>query len=397
MTGPLAGILVLDLTQVLFGPFSTMMLADMGAEVIKIERPKVGDIARGNGPLVRGVSTYFLSLNRGKKSIVLDLTTKMGIDVFLQLVEKADILVENFSTGTMEKLGLAYEKVSERNPRIIYVAGSGFGQYGPYAKKPAFDIIIQAMGGVMSITGEEGGPPVRPGVSYGDVAAGLFMCIATLAALHERSMSNRGQFVDISMLDCQVTVQENAFVRYLNTGEVPHAIGTRHPVTTPFQAFQTKDGYIALAIMGGVNDQWPLFCAIIDRVDIIDDPRFRNGWQRTENYKVIEPILNAALKEKTTSEWLGKLEEVGIPCGPVNNIAQVAADPQINNREMIIDVNHEKAGKFKVVNTPFKFSRTPYRVQRASPELGENTEEVLASILNMTPENITRLKAAQVI
>jgi CoA:oxalate CoA-transferase len=397
MTGPLAGIRVLDLTQVLFGPFSTMMLADMGAEVIKIERPKVGDIARGNGPLVRGVSTYFLSLNRGKKSIILDLTTKMGIDVFLQLVEKADVLVENFSVGTMEKLGLDYKKVSERNSRIIYVAGSGFGQYGPYAHKPAFDIIIQAMGGVMSITGEEGGPPVRPGVSYGDVAAGLFFCIATLSALYERNISNKGQLVDISMLDCQVTVQENAFVRYLNTGEIPHAIGTRHPVTTPFQAFQTKDGYIAIALMGGVNDQWPLFCVLIDRIDIIDDPRFRNGWQRTQNYKVLEPILNVALKERTTSEWLEKLEEVGIPCGPVNNIAQVAADPQINAREMIIDVHHDKTGNFKVVNTPFKFSRTPYRVQSASPELGEHTVEVLTSILNMTPENITELKAAQVI
>ncbi len=397
MAGPLAGIRVLDLTQVLFGPFSTMMLADMGAEVIKVERPKVGDIARGNGPVVRGVSTYFLSLNRGKKSIVLDLTTETGIDVFLKLVEKADILVQNFTTGTMDKLGLGYHKVSERNPRIIYVAGSGFGQYGPYAHKPAFDIVIQAMGGVMSITGEEGGPPVRPGVSYGDIAAGLFLCIATLSALHERQVSGKGQFVDVSMLDCQVTVQENAFVRYLNTGEIPHALGTRHPVTTPFQAFQTRDGYIAVALMGGLHDQWPLFCAIIDRIDIIDDPRFRNGWQRTQNYKELEPILNSALKEKTTQELLEKLEEVGIPCGPVNNIVQVAADPQIIARDMIIDVHHDKAGTFKVVNTPFKFSRTPGRAQHASPELGEHTLEILSGLLNMTPEDILKLKEAQVI
>lgn len=397
MAGPLAGIRVLDLTQVLFGPFSTMMLADMGAEVIKVERPKVGDIARGNGPVVRGVSTYFLSLNRGKKSIVLDLTTETGIDVFLKLVEKADILVQNFTTGTMDKLGLGYHKVSERNPRIIYVAGSGFGQYGPYAHKPAFDIVIQAMGGVMSITGEEGGPPVRPGVSYGDIAAGLFLCIATLSALHERQISGKGQFVDVSMLDCQVTVQENAFVRYLNTGEIPHALGTRHPVTTPFQAFQTRDGYIAVALMGGLHDQWPLFCAIIDRIDIIDDPRFRNGWQRTQNYKELEPILNSALKEKTTQELLEKLEEVGIPCGPVNNIVQVAADPQIIARDMIIDVHHDKAGTFKVVNTPFKFSRTPGRAQHASPELGEHTHEILSGLLNMTPEDILKLKEAQVI
>jgi CoA:oxalate CoA-transferase len=397
MAGPLAGIRVLDLTQVLFGPFSTMILADMGAEVIKVERPKVGDIARGNGPVVRGVSTYFLSVNRGKKSIVLDLKTTTGTDLFLKLVEKADVLVENFTPGTMEQFGLSYDKVSERNPQIIYIAGSGFGQYGPYAKKSAFDIVIQAMGGIMSITGEEGGPPIRPGVSYGDVAAGLFLCIATLSALYERQVSGKGQFVDISMLDCQVTVQENAFVRYLNTGEIPHALGTRHPVTTPFQAFQTKNGYIAVASMGGTHDQWPLFCSIIDRVDIIDDPRFRNGWQRTQNYKLLEPILTTALREKTSAEWLEKLEEVGIPCGPVNNIAQVANDPQIIAREMIVNVHHDKAGTLKVVNTPFKFSRTQTSVQRASPELGEHTREVLTDLLHMKPGDIQKLADAGVI
>ena len=213
MAGPLDGITVLDLTQVLFGPFATMLLSDMGADVIKVERPQVGDIARGNGPLVRGVSTYFLSLNRGKKSVALDLATDRGVAVFLELAKQADILVENFTPGTMEKLGLSYERVREHNPGIIYVAGSGFGQYGPYAQKPAFDVVIQAMGGIMSITGEEGGPPVRPGASYGDIAAGLFLCVATLAALQERHVSGEGQLVDISMLDCQVTVQENAFVR----------------------------------------------------------------------------------------------------------------------------------------------------------------------------------------
>jgi CoA:oxalate CoA-transferase len=397
MAGPLTGVLVLDLTQVLFGPFSTMMLADMGAEVIKIERPKIGDIARGNGPLVRGVSTYFLSLNRGKKSIVLDLKSEEGTNIFLKLAEKADILVENFVPGTMENLGLSYDQVNQHNPRLIYVAGSGFGQYGPYAKKPAFDIVIQAMGGIMSITGEEGGPPIRPGASYGDIAGGLFLCIATLSALYERQISGKGQFVDISMLDCQVTVQENAFVRYLNTGEIPRALGTRHPVTTPFQAFQTRDGYIAIALTGGTHDQWPLFCALIDHIDIIDNPDFRNGWQRTQNYKKLEPILTSALKEKTTREWLEKLEEVGIPCGPVNNIAQVAADQQIAARDMIIDVRDEKAGTFKVVNTPFKFSRTANKPQKASPELGENTQEILTGLLQMTPEEIQRLENAGVI
>jgi CoA:oxalate CoA-transferase len=343
------------------------------------------------------VSTYFLSLNRGKKSIVLDLKKGAGVDVFFKLVKKADILVENFTPGTMESLGLSYDHVSQHNPRIIYAAGSGFGQYGPYAQKPAFDIVIQAMGGIMSITGEEGGPPVRPGASYGDIAAGLFLCIATLSALYEREKSGRGQFIDISMLDCQVTVQENAFVRYLNTGEIPHALGTKHPVTTPFQAFQTSDGYIAIALTGGTHDQWPLFCAIIGRIDIIDNPKFDNGWTRTQNYKELEPILSAALKEKTTDEWLEKLGEVGIPCGPVNNIAQVAADPQIMARDMIIDVHDEKGGTFKVVNTPFKFSRTQNRPQHSAPALGENTREILTGLLEMTPGDIQKLADARVI
>jgi len=397
MAGPLDGIRVLDLTQVLFGPFATMLLSDLGAEVIKIERPEVGDIARGNGPVVRGQSTYFLSLNRGKKSVTLNLATEPGVEVFLKLVKSTDVLVENFKPGTMENLGLSYEKVREYNPGIIYVAGSGFGQYGPYAGKPAFDVIVQAMGGILSITGEEGGPPVRPGVSYGDITAGLFLCVATLAALQERYVSGEGQFVDIGMLDCQVTAQENAFVRYLNTGEVPRALGTRHPVMTPFQAFQTKDGYIAVALRGGIKDQWPLFCAAIDRVDIIDDPRFEDGWSRTQNYEVLEPILTDAMKTRTTREWVEELEQAGIPCGPVNTIEQAASDPQIVARDMIIDVQHPEAGKFRVVNTPFKFSRTSYKVEQASPDLGQHTQDVLSQLLGMTREEIGTLKDSGVI
>lgn len=392
MAGPLDGIRVLDLTQVLFGPFATMLLSDLGAEVIKIERPEVGDIARGNGPVVRGQSTYFLSLNRGKKSVTLNLATEQGKNVLLKLVKSVDVLVENFRPGTMENLGLSYERVREHNPAIIYVAGSGFGQYGPYAGKPAFDVIVQAMGGILSITGEEGGPPVRPGVSYGDITAGLFLCVATLAALQERHKSGEGQFVDISMLDCQVTAQENAFVRYLNTGEIPHALGTRHPVMTPFQAFQTRDGYIAVALRGGIKDQWPLFCAAIDRVDIIDDPRFEDGWTRTQNYAELEPILTDAMKTRTTQEWVVELEQAGIPCGPVNTIEQAAGDPQIAARDMIIEVEHPEAGKFTVVNTPFKFSRTPYKVEKASPELGQHTQDVLSSLLGMTHQEIEKLK-----
>ena len=240
MTGPLEGIRVLDLTQVLFGPFTTMLLSDMGAEVIKIERPEVGDIARGNGPFVNGVSTYFQSLNRGKKSITIDLSQKQGLDLLFRLVRKVDILVENFTPMTVENMGIGYSEITKYNPDIIYAAGSGFGLYGHDKNKPAFDVIIQAMGGVMSITGEENGTPIRPGVSYGDISAALFMCVAILAALHERDKNGKGQLIDISMLDCQATVLENAFVRYFNTGEVPRPLGTRHSLMTPFQLFQTN-------------------------------------------------------------------------------------------------------------------------------------------------------------
>jgi CoA:oxalate CoA-transferase len=277
------------------------------------------------------------------------------------------------------------------------VSGSGFGQYGPYVDKPAFDVIVQAMGGIMSITGEEGGPPVRPGASYGDIAAGIFLCIATVAALHERHISGEGQHVDIGMLDCQVTIQENAFARYLNTGEIPHALGTRHPVITPFQVFQTKDGYIAVALRGGVKDQWPLFCAVIDRIDIIDDTRFKDSWSRSQNYETLEPILTDAMKRRTTQEWVEELEQARIPCGPVNNIAQVANDPQIAARDMIINVHHPEKGDFKVVNSPFKFSRTPCALEKTLPDLGEHTQDVLSQLLGMTQEEISMLKSLDVI
>lgn len=397
MARPLEGIRILDLSWVLSGPFATMVLSDLGAEVIKVERLEIGDIARGNGPCVKGLSTYFLSLNRGKKSITLNLASEQGKNIFLRLVEQVDIVVENFVPGTMKKLGLDYEVVKQRNPKIIYAALSGFGQNGPYATKPAFDVIVQAMGGIMSITGEPDRSPVRPGVSLGDIAAGLFLCIAILAALQERHVSGQGQMIDISMLDCQVAIQENAFVRYLNTGEIPRAIGTRHPVFTPFQVFPTKDGYMAVATMGGVKDQWPLFCATISRLNLIDDKKFETGWLRTQNYEVLEPILMEAMKAKTTQEWLEEFEQVGIPCGPVNTIDQVAADPQVEARDMIVEVHHPKAGSFKVTNTPVKLSRTPCKLKRACPDLGEHTEEILRELLGMTQEQMDELRSSRTI
>lgn len=397
MEKPLEGIRVLDLSWVLSGPYGTMMLSDLGAEVIKVERPKVGDIARGNGPFVNGISTYFISLNRGKKSIVIDITKEGGKNLILELAERSDVMVSNYVPGTVERLGLGYDVVNKVNPRIIYALVSGFGQSGPYMYKPAFDVIVQAMGGIISITGEPGRPPVKPAASLGDIVAGLFLNSAILAAMEERHRSGLGQMIDISMLDCQLALLENAYTRYFATGEVPQPLGTRHAVSTPFQVFPTKDGYIAIAIMGGAHDQWPLFCSTIGRADIIDDKRFETNWTRTQNYDVLEPLMNEALKNRTTAEWLVDFEAAQIACGPVNTIDMVAKDPQATIREMFIDVYHPKAGDFKLVNTPIKYSRTPCIIDKACPDLGEHTEEILTSILKKSQSEIVSLREEGII
>lgn len=397
MSGPLEGVRVLDLSWVLAGPFATMVLSDLGAEVIKLERPQSGDLARGNGPFINGESSYFFSLNRGKKSITVDLQTPQGKDIFLKLVKKVDVLLENFVPGTMKRLGLDYEVVKKENPGIIYASLSGFGQTGPYAQKRALDVIIQAMGGIMSITGEQDGPPVKPGASIGDITAGLFTAVGILSALHEREKSGKGQSLDISMLDCQLSIQENAFARYFATGEIPRRLGTRHAVFTPFQAFETRDGYIALAMVGGARNQWPLFCAIIGHLELMDDERYQTGYLRTQHYQELEPILSEAMKTKTTEEWIKELSEVGIPCGPINSIDRVAADPQVRHRGMITEVTHPRIGNVRVINTPVKLSRTPGGVERAAPDLGQDTYDILAELLDMTEEEIDSLGQAGII
>jgi len=394
MTGPLQGIRVVDLSWVLAGPFATMVLNDLGAEVIKVEQPGRGDIARGNGPFVGGYSSYFLSLNRGKKSLTLNLADDTGRDIFLRLVERSDVVVENFIPGTMRRLGLDYDVLSERNPRIIYAACSGFGRTGPYAHKPAFDVVVQAMGGIMSITGEPGGPPVRPGASMGDITAGLFLCIGILAAIEERHTSGRGQLVDISMLDCQVAIMENALARYFATGDVPGPLGTRHPVFTPFQAFRASDGHVAVAIHG---DQWPLFCATIGRLDIMDDPRFADGYLRTQHYTDLEPVFREVFSAKTVKEWLAEFEAVGIPCGPVNTVEDLVQDPQVQSRNMLVGLPLGDGGEFKVANTPVKLSRTLGGVRGPSPALGEHTDQVLRDVLGLSRQDIARLRRSGVV
>lgn len=391
MTPPLNGIKVLDLSWILAGPFATMVLADLGAEVIKVERPRQGDPARGIGPFLNGESTYFLSINRGKQSLTLDLSSPRGREIFLKLMEKVDVLVENFTPGTMKKLGLDYAALSLRYPQLIYAAISGFGQTGPYAGKPAVDIIVQGMGGIMSLTGEPGGPPMRPGASFGDIIAGLYAAIAILTALHEREQSGRGQMIDLSMLDCQVAVLENAFTRYLLTGEVPAAVGSRHPVYTPFQPFPTRDGHIVVAVISGAVDRWPLFCSIIGRPMLIADPRFATGWLRTQHHAELEPILNEAMKARTTAEWLEALSAADIPCGPVNRIDQAANDPQVRHREMVVEVGHPTLNRLRLVNSPLRFSRTPPQVERPAPALGEHTREVLSRYLGLGGEEVEAL------
>ena len=397
MPGPLEGTRVLDLTHVLAGPFAAMILADLGAEVIKVEQPEIGDRSRSSGPFIDGESSYFMSVNRGKLGLSVDLSKARGKELFLQLVDNSDVVLENFAPGTMRRLGLDYPVLQDRNASIIYAAISGFGQDGPYSSKPALDVVVQGMGGILSVTGEPGGPPIRPGVSQGDITAGLFAVIGILSALQERTRSGLGQMVDIGMLDCQVTIQENAFARYFATGDVPTPLGTRHPVTAPFQVFQTSDGYITIALIEGRKERWPLLCSAIDRVDLIDDPRFDTGWTRSQNHHELEPILSEALMKKTSQEWLEELEALGIACGPVNTIDKVAQDPQVNHRGMIKEYNHSRLGKVRAVNTPVKLSRTPTGNDSSSPDLGEHTEHLLRDLLGVQEQEIASLREEEVI
>ncbi len=396
MGGPLEGIRILDATWALSGPFGTMTLCDLGAETIKVERLGDGDMARANIPFYKELSLYFASLNRGKKSIAIDLKTEDGKTLFLELIKHVDIFVENFLPGTMDRLGLGYEVLKKQNPKLIYAACSGFGQTGPYREKPALDIIAQGMSGIMSITGEEGGPPLRVGVSIGDIIAGLFLAIGILSAFIERQKSGLGQIIDVSMLDSQVAIMENAFARYLNTGEIPQRIGTRHQAVAPFQAFKTKDGYIVLSAGGGI-EQWAVFTELIGRPELLSDDRFDNPGLRTKHHKILEPILAEALKEKTTQEWIAKFEPHGIPCGPLNSIPDVAVDPQVLHREMFVEVADYKERKIRICNTPVKLSRTPAKLKKGAPGLGEHTHEVLSDILSLDDAKIRTFEAKGVV
>ncbi|MBW2637880.1 MAG: CoA transferase [Deltaproteobacteria bacterium] len=390
MAGPLEGIKVLSFGRVLAGPYAAMLLADLGAEVVKIETPVKGDSARGNEPFVGDVSSYFLSVNRGKQSVTVNARTEKGKEIIKELISQVDIVVENFRPGIMKKMGVDYEQVRKINPRLIYVSISGFGQYGPSSHRPAYDMVAQGAGGTISITGEPDRSPVRVGYSTGDISSALFAVNAALAALYERERSGLGEHVDISMTDCQVAVCENACARYFAAGEIAGPIGGRHPIHTPFQVFPTKtDNMIVVAHRW---KYWEKLCKVIGREDLTNDPRFKERATRSKNHGVIESILIDIFKTKTRDEWFEIFEENGMIYGPVNNIEQVVQDSHFNERNMFIDVEHPRVGKVKVVGTPMKFARNPCSIDKASPDLGEDTEEILRTKLNMSESDITKLK-----
>ena len=391
----LEGVRVLDLTRVLAGPYASMILADLGAEVIKVELPGKGDEARGFGPFLKGESAYFMSVNRGKKSVAIDLRKARGGELAQQLAAQCDVLIENFRPGSMERFGLDYETLRARCPGLVYASISGFGQTGPYAQRPAYDVVIQAMGGIASITGMPEAPPVRVGSSIADLNAALFGIIGLLAALNLAQKTGEGQQVDISMLDCQVALLENAIARYCVTGEVPAPLGSRHPAITPFQFFQAQDGYIVIA--AGNDNLWRRLCETLARPDLSADPRFRSNAKRTENHADLEILLSASIKKKTVAEWTELLGAAGVPCGPIHNVEQVISDPQVQARRMIVELTHPLAGELAMPNSPLRFSATPVELKRPAPVLGQHTDEVLQSLLALPAAELEILRREGVI
>ena len=378
-SGPLAGTFVLDLTRVLAGPFCTMVLGDLGARVVKVEAPEHGDDARRIGPFVGGVSAYFWSLNRGKESIALDLRADADRAVFERLLARADVLVENFRPGVMERLGLGFAALHARFPRLVVASTSGFGQTGPYASRPAYDVVVQAMGGIMSLTGHPGGPPTRVGTSTGDITAGLFTAIGVLAALVERSRSGSGRHVDVAMLDCQVATLENAIARFAATGEVPGPIGSRHPSITPFQAFGTRDGFLVVA--AGNDPLFARLAAALGRPELASDPRFLTNDDRTRNVAALTAELERAFAARASAEWLAAFEAAGIPCGPMNDVAAVLADPQVRARNMIVSAEDPAAGRFSLAGNPVKLSGVEDPATRGpAPRLDEHRAALLAEL-----------------
>ena len=381
--GPLAGVTVLDLTRVLAGPYCTMVLYDLGARIIKVERPGTGDDARAIGPFIESggerESAYFLSLNRGKQSIALDLKDDADRAIFEPLLARADVLVENFRPGTMEKLGYGWDVLHERHPQLIYAATSGFGHSGPYSRRPAYDLVVQAMGGIMSLTGTPGGPPTRVGSSIGDITAGLFTAIGVNAALFERAQTGVGRKIDVAMLDSQVAILENAIARYQATGEIPGPTGARHPSITPFEAFQTRDGFVVIA--AGNDSLFARLCESVGRPELAEREDFATNELRTRNHEVLRGELETSLSQETTATWLERLESAEIPCGPINDIAQVLADEHVRARNMLVTVPGPGDQPIEIAGNPIKFdgAEDP-KTRPAAPKLDADRQRIVRDL-----------------
>lgn len=393
MSGPLAGVTVLDLSRILAGPWSTQVLADYGATVWKIERPNQGDDTRKWGPPYAkdmqgqdsSESAYYLSANRGKKSFEVDITTPQGQSIIHELAKRADIVVENYKVGGLRKYQLDYETLSTLNPRIIYCSITGFGQDGPYASQAGYDAMIQAMGGLMSITGEKdtlpGGGPQKVGVAVVDIMTGMYAVSGILAALHHRHQTGQGQHLDIALLDTQVAWLANQASNYLVGGEVPKRLGTAHPNIVPYQAMPVKGGHILLAV--GNDRQFTTCCEILGCAELASSPQFCSNAQRVANRELLIPLLEEQLQKKTVEEWLALLSAAHVPCGPINTIDKVFDNPQVQHRDMVFSLSHRVAGEVPQVANPIKFSKSPLSYKQAPPTLGEHNEElqtILSSI-----------------
>ena len=376
MDGPLKNLLVIDLTRVLVGPYCTMILSDLGARVIKIEAPKIGDDSRKFGPFVKDQSAYFMSLNRGKESIALNLKNEDDKRIFEKILSKADILVENFKPGTLEKWGYGWKDVCKKYPKLIYASASGFGQTGPLKNLPAYDMVVQGMGGLMSVTGQPNSEPTRVGTSIGDITAGLFTAIGINAALYDREKTGRGMFIDVSMLDSQIAILENAIARYLSKNEIPKPMGSRHPSIAPFEAFRTKDSYIIIA--AGNDKLFEKLCEHLDIKECINDNRFNANSKRCENMDDLKKIIEEKLISKSTAQWIKSMEDLKIPCGPIYNIKQAVENPQVEARNMIVKSFHKIIGEFKLAGNPIKMSSYNDETKRGDiPDLDEHREKIL--------------------
>ena len=376
MDGPLKNLIVVDLTRVLVGPYCTMILSDLGARVIKVEAPENGDDSRKFGPFVRDYSAYFMSLNRGKESIALNLKNEDDKKIFDKILSKADILVENFKPGTLKKWGYGWEEVNKKYPKLIYASASGFGQTGPLKELPAYDMVVQGMGGLMSVTGQPNSEPTRVGTSIGDITAGLFTAIGINAALYDRQKTGKGMFIDVSMLDCQIAILENAIARYLSKNEIPKPMGSRHPSIAPFEAFKTKDSYIIVA--AGNDKLFEKLCNVLKIPEVSIDEKFNSNSARAKNIDKLKIILENKLSSKSTTDWVNEMEKERIPCGPIYNIKEAVENPQVEARNMIVKAYHKVIGDFKLAGNPIKMSAYKDPNKRGDiPDLDEHREKIL--------------------